>query len=193
MNDIAKPRLLGLSGSLRQNSYSTAILTALAERVSARAVLSLHPLGPVPMYNQDDDGASPPPAVAALRDAIAGSDAVVIACPEYNHGIPGMLKDALDWASRPRDRCVLTGKPVLSITSSPASTGGVRAHSQLHETLLSMSARIVLRPQAVIDLVHQKVRDGRLVDEASLAFLDAAIGDLLLMIDAPSPVAIEQA
>ncbi len=187
------PRLVGLSGSVRGGSYSTAILAGLAGRVAARAELTLHPLDAVPIYNQDDDTATPPPAVAALRAALRGADAVVIASPEYNHGIPGMLKNALDWASRPRDDSALTDKPVLAVTSSPGLTGGVRAHNQLNETLLSIAARIVLRPQAVIGLVHQKIRDGRLVDEASLAFLDAAVDDLLRMVGASSPVAIEQA
>lgn len=175
------PRLLGLSGSLRRNSYSTVILETLRERVTL-ADLKVQPLHDVPMYNQDEDTVTPPPAVAALRVAIAAADALVIACPEYNHGIPGMLKNTLDWASRPHNRHPLIDKPVLSITSSPGLLGGVRAHAQLNETFLSVSARIVVRPQIVIGLVHQKIRDGRLVDEANLAFLDGAVDDLLAMV-----------
>ncbi|WP_253075555.1 NAD(P)H-dependent oxidoreductase [Bradyrhizobium sp. 187] len=87
--------------------------------------------------------------------------------PEYNHGMSGVLKNGLDWASRPYGRSVLRGKPVLTMTASPAFTGGVRAQQQMNETLASIPARPVLRPQIVIGGVHEKVSDGRLVDEVA--------------------------
>jgi chromate reductase, NAD(P)H dehydrogenase (quinone) len=99
--------------------------------------------------------------------------------PEYNHGISGVLKNALDWASRPYGRSALRGKAVLTITTSPAFTGGVRAQQQMNETLVAIPARLVLRPQIVIGGVHEKVSDGRLVDEASLRFAIAGVDDLL--------------
>jgi len=91
----------------------------------------------------------------------------------------GILKNGLDWASRPFGRSVLRGKPVLTMTASPAFTGGVRAQQQMNETLTSIPARPVLRPQIVIGGVHEKVRDGRLVDEATLRFALAGVDDLL--------------
>ena len=91
----------------------------------------------------------------------------------------GVLKNSLDWASRPYGCSVLRGKPVLTITASPAFTGGVRAQQQMNETLASIPARPVLRPQIVIGDVHEKVRDGRLVDEATLRFALAGVDDLL--------------
>jgi chromate reductase len=99
--------------------------------------------------------------------------------PEYNHGMSGVLKNGLDWASRPYGRSVLTGKPVLTMTTSPAFTGGVRAHQQVNETLASIPARLVLRPQIVIGNVHEKISDGRLVHEATLHFALAGVDDLL--------------
>jgi hypothetical protein len=104
--------------------------------------------------------------------------------PEYNHGIPGLLKNALDWASRPHGQSVLIGKPTVIISSSPAFTGGVRAQSQLHETLLSVRAVIVPGPgpQIVIGGVAHKVSDGRLVDQPSLSFALAAIDRLKVSI-----------
>ena len=91
----------------------------------------------------------------------------------------GILKNGLDWASRPFGRSVLRGKPVLTMTASPAFTCGVRAQQQMNETLASIPARPVLRPQIVIGGVDEKVRDGRLVDEATLRFALAGVDDLL--------------
>jgi chromate reductase len=116
--------------------------------------------------------------VRAFRRAIAASDGIVISTPEYNHGMPGPLKNALDWASRPHGQSVLVGKPTLIISSSPAFTGGVRVQSQLNETLLSVQAAVVPGPQVVIGGVADKVSDGRLVDQPSLTFALAAIDRL---------------
>jgi chromate reductase, NAD(P)H dehydrogenase (quinone) len=175
----AKPRLLGISGSLRKASGNTAILKALAEMVADRASLELFPLNDIPPYDQDVDIEPSLPAVAAFREAIAAADGVVISSPEYNYGMSGVLKNALDWASRPYGKARLTGKPVLTITASAASTGGVRAQGQLNETLTAIAALVVLRPQSVIGSVLQKMTDGRFTDETSLKFLSAAIDDLL--------------
>jgi chromate reductase len=102
----------------------------------------------------------------------------VIATPEYNHGIPGVLKNALDWASRPIGRSVPIDKPVLVISVSPASTGGVCAQTQVHETLLAIPAHIVTGPQIVIGNVAEKIREGRLVNEPILRFALSAIDRL---------------
>jgi chromate reductase len=117
--------------------------------------------------------------VCALRSAIDASDGVIMISPKYNHGMSGVLKNALDWASRPFGRSVLKSKPVLTMTASPAFTGGVRAQQQMNETLASIPARPVLRPQIVIGGVHEKVRDGRLIDEAAISFALAGVDDLI--------------
>jgi chromate reductase, NAD(P)H dehydrogenase (quinone) len=174
-----KPRLLGLSGSLRKGSYNSAILAALAEIVFSEASLEIFPLNDVPLYDQDSDTETPPPAVADLRAAVASADGVIIASPEYNAGMSGVMKNALDWISRPYGRSKLTGKPVLTITSSPASTGGARAQAQLNETLIAIAAQLVLRPQAVIGSVHTKMTAGKFNDTKSLHFLKDGVADLL--------------
>ena len=179
MTTSAKPRLLGISGSLRKASTNTAVLTALGAAVADRATLELFPLDDLPLYNQDVDVEPALPAVAAFREAIRAADGVVIASPEYNYGMSGVLKNALDWASRPYGKAYLTGKPVLTITVSPASTGGVRAQGQLNETLTAIAALVVLRPQAVIGGVFQKMQDGKFTDETSMKFLTGGIDDLL--------------
>jgi len=172
-------RLLGLSGSLRRASNSTAVLRGLRDALAPRAALDIFPLHEMPPYNEDDDGEHAPESVRALRSAIETSDGVIMISPEYNHGMSGVLKNALDWASRPYGQSALRGKPVLTMTASPAFTGGVRAQQQMNETLVSIPARLVLRPQIVIGGVHEKVRDGRLGDEAALRFALAGVDDLL--------------
>ena len=174
-----KPRLLGISGSLRRASFNTTVLATLAGHIADRATLVLHPLSDVPLYDQDEDGPTPPVGVAALRQAIAEADGVIVASPEYNYGMPGVLKNALDWASRPYGKSALIAKPVLTLTASPAATGGVRAQAQLNEVLIATGALLVLRPQTVIAAVHEKVVDGRLVDGPTLEFLQAGVVDLL--------------
>jgi chromate reductase len=172
-------RLLGLSGSLRRASHSTAVLRGLEGALRLRAALDIFPLHAIPLYNEDDDAGHAPESVRALRSAIEASDGVIMISPEYNHGMSGVLKNALDWASRPYGLSVLKAKPVLTMTISPAFTGGVRAQQQMNETLASIPARPVFRPQIVIGGVHEKVRDGRLIDEAALSFALAGVDDLI--------------
>jgi chromate reductase len=187
-----KPRLLGISGSLRKGSFNTLVLRSLAEAVADRAELTVFTLNDVPLYDQDLDNATPPAGVVALRAAIAEADGVVIASPEFNYGIPGVMKNALDWASRPYGKATLTGKPVLTMTVSPAFTGGARAQAGLNETLTGIAARVVLRPQTVVASVHEKIKDGKLTDEATLGFLVAGVNDLLRDIAAKASVTTQE-
>jgi chromate reductase len=171
---IASARLLGLSGSLRRASFSRATLNGLRGKLPEDVTLEIRDLR-LPLYNEDEDGPAAPAEILSFRRAIADSDGVVIVTPEYNHGIPGVLKNALDWASRPFGKSVLIDKPVLVISVSSAFTGGVRAQAQVNETLLSIPARITGGPQVVIGGIAGKTRDGVLIDEASLNFASAAL------------------
>src|SRR5882757_4293730 len=108
---IPQFRLLGLSGSLRRASNSTAVLRGLQDVLEAQAKLDIFPLHGMPLYNEDDDGEHAPESVCALRSAIKASDGVIMISPEYNHGMSGVLKNALDWASRPYGRSALRSKP----------------------------------------------------------------------------------
>lgn len=172
-------RLLGLSGSIRRDSTNTAILRSLSERLRSSASLILFPLDDVPPYNGDLEGELLPRSVRELKDAIARSDGIVLCSPEYNHGMSGVLKNALDWASRPSFASPLINKPALIMASSPAYTGGARAHAQMRETLAAALARVVARPQVAIAGVMHKVVDGKLVDEGTFNFCLEAIDDLL--------------
>ena len=176
---MTTPKIVGISGSLRKDSFSTAILRTVEKLLADQANFELCLLGDLPLYNQDEDTETPPSAVTDFRDRLDQADGLVIATPEYNYGMSGVLKNALDWASRPYGKSKLTGRPVLTLSSSPAFTGGVRAQSQLNETLLSNSALLVLRPQIVIGLVMDKIENGELVDEQSLEFLTGGLEDLL--------------
>ncbi|MDB5453477.1 MAG: NADPH-dependent reductase [Caulobacteraceae bacterium] len=175
-----RTRLLGLPGSLRRNSHSRAVLRGLAATLQPATDLAILDLR-LPLYDEDEDGPAAPDAVQAFRRAIGDSDGVVIATPEYNYGVPGVLKNALDWASRPYGQSVLIGKPVLAISISPAFTGGVRAQAQLNETLHAIEAMIVRGPQVVIGAIGAKVEDGHLVDEASLGFARSAVDRLVAL------------
>jgi chromate reductase len=166
--------LLGLSGSLRRASYSTAILQALRDEIHNGVSLAIGDIR-LPLYNQDEDGENSPASVQTFREAVAMADGLVIVTPEYNHGMPGVLKNALDWASRPSGRSALANKPVLVISNSPAFTGGVRAQAQVNETLLSISAVILPGKQVVVGGVTQKVQDGKFVDRTNIEFALGAV------------------
>lgn len=136
-------------------------------------------LDDIPLYNQDLDGPNPPDAVRSFKDIITACDGIVICSPEYNFGMSGVLKNALDWASRPAFTSPLKDKPVLLMTCSPAFTGGARAQAQLRETLSGTLSRVVARPPVVIAGIHTKIENGRLVDEANLKFALEAVNDLI--------------
>jgi chromate reductase len=130
LRPMTQLRLLGLSGSLRRASNSTAVLRGLQDALAPKARLDIFSLHGLPLYNEDEDGEHAPESVRALRSAIETTDGVIMVSPEYNHGMSGVLKNSLDWASRPYGRSVLRGKPVLTMTASPAFTGGVRAQPE---------------------------------------------------------------
>src|SRR5919198_359013 len=117
-------RVLGISGSLRTGSLNSALLRAAAERLPAGVeLLTFERLAEIPPFSEDAERWPAPPAVAELREAIRSADAVLIATPEYNHSLPGQLKNALDWASRPAGRSALNGKPAAAIGASKSMFG----------------------------------------------------------------------
>ena len=183
-------RLAGLSGSLRKNSHNTAVLRTLQEQLpQLRSDAELTPvsLGELPLYNGDLEGPELPAAVADFRAAVQAADGLVLCSPEYNAGTSGVLKNALDWASRPNNASPLKGKPVLIMSCSPGFTGGARAHAQLREALASTLSRVVVHPPVVIAGVHEKIKDGRLVDASNIQFALGAIAALLAEIRHGSP------
>ena len=141
--------------------------------------MTIGDLAPIPLYNQDFEGDRRPAPVKALRAAIAEADGLVLCAPEFNHSIPGVLKNALDWASRPAFTSVMAYKPVAIMATSRGPLGGARCLEHMRVALDSMLARVTLAREVTIASVADKIRDGRLVDEASLGFACAAIEALL--------------
>ena len=137
-------RVLGISGSLRRDSHNSALLRAAAERLPAGAELVLYEgLGEIPPYDEDVEVEAVPVSVRELREAIRSADAVLIATPEYNHSIPGQLKNALDWASRPAGKSALNGKPAAAIGASTGMFGAVWAQAELRKVLGAMGGRTI--------------------------------------------------
>ena len=159
-------KILAISGSLRDSSYNTLLLRNAIELFGDDVVVEeLDGLEDVPPYDEDDDGDRAPEAVRALRAAFAGADAVLISTPEYNSSVPGHLKNALDWVSRPLAANPLRNKPAVVIGASTGAFGAVWAQAELRKVLSAIGARVV---EAEVAVGHAPTRfdeDGTLTDE----------------------------
>ena len=176
---MAKVSLIGMSGSLRTGSFSNAIIETLGEKFADRADLRLYDLAPIPLYNQDFEGDKRPPAVKQLLADIEAADGLVLCAPEFNHSIPGVLKNAIDWASRPAFTSVLAYKPVAIMATSRGPLGGARCLEHLKVALDSCLSRVTLAREVIITAAETRIKDGRLVDETCLAFAGGAVEALL--------------
>lgn len=156
-------KILAISGSLRRDSHNTALLRAAAEHAPAGVEVELWDgLRAIPPYSEDDDHPAPAP-VTALRSAVAGADALLFATPEYNHSIPGALKNAVDWLSRPLATNPLRNKPVAVVGASTGMFGAVWAQAELRKVLGATGARVVDRDLAV-GRAHERLDDGTVDD-----------------------------
>jgi chromate reductase, NAD(P)H dehydrogenase (quinone) len=174
-----KPVLLGMSGSLRTGSYSNAILETLREKFAGRAELQIYDLAPIPLYNQDFEGEKRPFVVKQMLSDIAAADGLVMCAPEFNHSIPGVLKNAIDWASRPSFQSVLAYKHVAIMATSRGPLGGARCLEHMKVAFDSCLSRVTLAREVIITATESKIFDGRLVDETSLGFACGAVEALL--------------
>jgi len=179
MDDAQPIRLLGMSGSLRAGSYSNAVIETLREKFAGRADLSLYDLAPIPAYNQDFEGDKRPRVVKQLLADIADADGLVLCAPEFNHSIPGVLKNAIDWASRPAFQSVLAYKHVAIMATSRGPLGGARCLEHMRVVLDSCLSRIALAREVIICGAESKIEGGCLVDETSLGFACGAVEALL--------------
>lgn len=160
--------ILGISGSLRQASFNTVLLHAAQELAPAGMNIVIHHLHDLPLFNQDVEEQGDPAAVIAFKEAIDNADGLLFACPEYNGGITGVLKNAVDWASRAgksRKVAPLTGKTICIVGASPGITGTVRAQDQLRQVLRRAGARSEPQGDVLVFQAHTKITDGRLTDE----------------------------
>ena len=158
-------RLLAVAGSLRAGSLNGLVLQAARELVDDEVDFELFDgLKEIPPYDEDDDVEPTPAAVARFRDAIAGADAILFSTPEYNSSIPGQLKNALDWASRPIATTPLRNKPVAVVGASTGAFGAVWAQAELRKVLSATGARVVPGEAAFAHAHTRFDDDGRLAD-----------------------------
>jgi chromate reductase len=168
-------RILGISGSLRRDSHNTSLLRAAAEAAGPELEFELYDgLKQIPPYDEDDDLEPRPESVARLNQAIASADAVLFSTPEYNSSIPGQLKNAIDWVSRPVATNVLRNKPVAVVGASTGGFGAVWAQAELRKVLTALGAR-VLDLELPVPHAHTRFEDGGLTDEEIRARLEEAI------------------
>jgi chromate reductase len=157
--------VVGISGSLRAGSYNRLLLHAAAAELPAGTVFDeWSGLATLPAYDDDRDGSSQAPSVVALRRLLDGADAVLIATPEYNHSIPGALKNALDWASRPLHDNPLRGKPAAVVGASTGLFGAVWAQAELKKVLTALGADVIQASIAVPSAAVAFTAEGKLAD-----------------------------
>jgi len=159
--------IVGFAGSLRKGSYNKALLRAAGELLPANTTLEVFDLAGIPPFNQDLEG-SPPERVKEFKSRIRVASAVLIVTPEYNFSVPGVLKNAIDWASRPHGDSVWPGKPVALMSASTGMLGGSRAQYHLRQTFLFLDVKAVSKPEVFVTFAGQKFDDmGKLTDEAT--------------------------
>ncbi len=173
MNDTV--RILGIAGSLRRESYNRSALRAAIQLAPAGAQVETFELDEIPIFNQDNEK-DPPPAVAEFKRRIRDADAILFVTPEYNYSIPGVLKNAIDWASRPYGDSAWNGKVAAIMGASPGVLGTARAQYHLRQTFVFLNMFAVNQPEVMIGHAHERFDEqGNLKDETSKKL----IGELL--------------
>ncbi len=181
--------VLAISGSLRAESFNTALLHALTPLAPDGLAIDVYKeLGDIPHFNQDLEQAAPP-VVQRLRAAIREADALLISTPEFNRGIPGALKDAIDWAARPLADRALEGKVIAVLSASPGPQGGIRAQVELRRILSSLNNLVLAAPEVAISEVHTRLgasadAERALTDEGTAKLLRAVLDGVAAAIDA---------
>ena len=164
--------IVGLAGSLRRGSFNRALLRAAQELAPPGLTIDIFDLVEVPLYNGDVEAQGDPPPVAELKRAISAVDGVLFVTPEYNHGVPAVMKNALDWASRPPASAALGGKSVGIIGASPGITGSARGQSQLRQAFEFTNSFCMPQPELLVFKAHEKFNAaGQLTDDTTAKYL----------------------
>jgi chromate reductase, NAD(P)H dehydrogenase (quinone) len=183
MTDVAVEqaslRVIGIAGSLRSASFNRALLLAAQELAPPGLVIEIREIGDLPLFNPDlDTGAGPPP-VESLRSAIRSAHGLLLVTPEYNHGVPGVLKNAVDWLSQPLGRSALEGKPTAMMGASTALAGTARSQSQLRQAFVLTNSPVMQQPELLVGRAQDKFDAlGRLTDQPTRVFLTVFLGRL---------------
>ncbi len=171
--------ILGFAGSLRKGSYNKALLRAALELLPKGARLEIFDLEGIPLFNQDLETRIPK-RVREFKAKIRAADAILIATPEYNYSVSGVLKNAIDWASRPYGDNSLEGKPVAIMSTSIGILGGARAQYHLRQTLVALNVHPVNRPEVIVTLASRKVdEEGRVKDRTTRKLIKELLTDLV--------------
>lgn len=173
-------RILGIVGSLRKQSFNRMVLRAAQQLVPNDASIEIYEnLGQIPPFNQDQE-ATPPAVVAEFKKTIRAADAILFATPEYNYSIPGVLKNAIDWASRPYGDSAWSGKPVTIMSASGGIFGGARAQYVLRQSFIFLNMYPVNQPEVMIGKANEKFdASGNLTDETSINLISQLLRNLV--------------
>lgn len=175
---------IGISGSIRMESYNTKLLHAAAGFLPKEVTIRIIACGDLPLYNNDLDKDIKPDSVVQFLRSIGESDGLLIATPEYNYSIPGVLKNAIDWASRPGYKSVLAGKPAGIISAAKSVVGGARVQLHLRDVFSSTLTPVVPSPPLLVPLAQEKFNQaGELVDKDTMRKLDRYMQDLVAWVD----------
>ncbi|HVR23548.1 MAG TPA: NAD(P)H-dependent oxidoreductase [Candidatus Polarisedimenticolia bacterium] len=172
-------RILGLAGSFRRGSYNQAALCAAKLLVPENSEIDLFPLDEIPMFNEDDEK-RPPASVVELKKRIRSADAVLIVTPEYNYSIPGLLKNAIDWASRPHGDSAWSGKSAAIMGASLGAIGTARAQHHLRQIFVALNVFLLNKPEVVIaDAAHRFNEDGNLIHDPTKQLIQELLQSLV--------------
>jgi chromate reductase len=176
-------RVVGFAGSLRHGSFNRALLREARRLAPAELRIELIEIGDLPLYNADVEAQGDPPSVAAFKESLAAADGIMIATPEYNDGIPGVLTNAIDWGSRLPGRSPLAAKPVALLGASPSQVGTARAQLHLRQLLSHVRARPLPPPELLVARAHERFdAELRLTDEATARLLTSLLERFALWI-----------
>ena len=171
--------VLGIAGSLRKQSYNKGALRAAQALLPPGAQLEIFDLAGIPVYNQDEEK-SPPPKVAELKSRIRAAGAILLCTPEYNYSIPGVLKNAIDWASRPYGDSAWNGKPVAIMGASVGAFGTMRAQYHLRQCFVFLNMDAVLQPEVAIGNAAEKFdAQGNLTDAKAKELIGLLLKNLV--------------
>ncbi len=169
-------KIIGINGSLRQGSLNRHLLRIAGDAFSEQVDFTIVELGNIPLYNGDLDGDNKPAPVVSLKQLVDDADGLLIATPEYNYSIPGVLKNALDWVSRPAYKSPLAGKRCGILSASMSPIGGVRAQAHLRAVLAGTLSPVYPAPELSIGSAHEAFNDqGQLVDSSARRHIDTYV------------------